>query len=247
MADFKLTIKTREKLKTGLRADRETGNIPAVIYGPNRDSTPVYVNEKEFYNVFEKAEHTHSVMLVVNGKESKAPVIIREVQRNALGNKLLHISLFELDMNKRVVVEVPVHFKGSAPAEKNNIGILITPISQLTVRCLPKDIPDEIVVDINDLAEIGDVHKISGITLPKGVEWTSEVEPTDSLAYIVPPQKEEDIEAAAGIGEEAEEEEGEEVEGEEGAEGEEGEETAEGDEESGGEEEQGGDEKRRKE
>ena len=222
MKDIQLKGKKREDLKKKIKKQRNQGLIPGVVYGPNRKSTNIYLDKNDFNNVFSKAEFVHLVDFSFEGEEKKSKVLIREVQLPPLGGDPLHVALFEIDANKKIVVSIPVTFTGESRAVKDNIGILVTPVSELPVRCLATDIPDHLQVDISELNDIGNSIKISDNKLPEGVEWDSSLITTNLVADIVPPQKEEVEEVAAP----AEGEEGEAAEGEEGeaqAEGEEGE------------------------
>lgn len=222
MKKLSLTGKLREETKKQIKKLRRDGLVPAVIYGPNRKSTNVLINRKEFVDIYKIAEETRMIDFNIEGEKESSKVIIREVQLPPLGGEPLHVSLFEIDMKKKIVVSVMLEFIGESKAVKDNIGILITPVSELPIRSLPGNIPEKLTVDISNLNEIGDSIKISDINLPEDVEWDSGLVTSNNVADIVPPQKEiveevKPVEEAEGAVE------GEKKEGEEGAAVEEGE------------------------
>ena len=98
-----------------------------------------------------------------NDVESR-PVMVKEIQRGFLGEKVLHIDFLQVSMERLIGVEIPIHLKGKAKGEVNG-GIIEMHLRSVRVECLPTQIPEEIAVDISDL-EIGDSFHLSEISIP---------------------------------------------------------------------------------
>lgn len=205
-----LKAKKREIVGKKVKNLREEKLLPASVYGPKRESTSITIDPSVFHKVFEDAGTSKLIDMEIEGESKKSRVLIKEVQEDHLKDEYMHVSFYEVDPKAKITTDIPVIVEGTSPAVKNSIGVLVTPIYELEVRCLPADIPEDITINVSELTEIGDAISVSDIDLPKGVEFVNEDVVNASLAYIAPPQKE-------IVEEEPEEDEGEEVEGEEGS------------------------------
>lgn len=204
---------TGKKVK-GLRA---SDLIPASLYGPSSDSLNISLDNKEFTDLYKQVGYSNLFDLELpDGKSVKA--LLKEVQFDYLGSRVLHVSIYKVDMSKKIVTEIPLTFIGVSMAVKNNLGLLVTPISNIQITCLPSDIPSEIVIDISVLNDLGENVFLKDIKLPQGVELVGVHSGDLVIASIVTPQK--SIEEETPVVAEAATEEGAEapVEGEEGKE-----------------------------
>jgi large subunit ribosomal protein L25 len=216
-----LKVNNREVTGRKVKNLRNSGLVPASIYGPEIKAFNVSIDSKEFKKVFKEAGYSTLIDLDVEGSK-KVKALVKEVQYDPVAEKFVHVSLYQVNMNKEISAEVPIHIKGEAPAVKNNIGLLVTPVSTIYVTCLPANLPSHLEIDVSNLNEIGDSIQISDIKLPEGVELDTDEAPETVLANISAPQKsieQEEAEAAAAA-EAAALAAGETAEGEEGAEGE---------------------------
>ncbi|MCZ7584924.1 MAG: 50S ribosomal protein L25 [Deltaproteobacteria bacterium] len=206
MAIYEINAAVRDmKGKGGARKTRREGRVPAVAYGYELTPTTLSVGEKELADFLRR--HNASTALVqikVDGPADLGGKVfrIKDLQMDYIEQTALSVDFQAIDMTKPVTVDVPLIYEGTAAGEK--FGGVVTPLArELTVRCLPKDIPATIHVDINPLGE-GETWFVSHLTLPEGV--TSE-DPADTplVACNIPkaaPTPEE--EAAAAEGEAAE-------------------------------------------
>lgn len=208
MSAIKTTLTTNARELTGKKVKqlRREGLLPAVVFGPKHEPNNVTVDQKVFHKIYKEAGHSKLVPTELDGK--KVQVIIKEVQEHPVTHSYIHASLYAVDMNSEMETLIPVRIEGIAPAVKNNIGILSVSKDEIMVRCLPGDIPAEIVVSIDNLAEIGDGVSAKDLNLGENVELSSSQNPDEVFISIVPPQKEIEEETPA---------EGEAVEGAEGA------------------------------
>ncbi|MBN1915661.1 50S ribosomal protein L25 [Candidatus Dojkabacteria bacterium] len=218
-----LTIKAKKRNILGRKVKnlRKEGSIPATVYGPKKESEPVTVDYKEFEKVFNEAGHSQMVNFEYEGEKEEGKVLIKEVQLDSLTNRFQHVSLYQVDMDRKINIEVPIRYDGVPQAVKINIGFLVTPVTEVAVRSLPMTLPSEFVVKVEHLAEVGDSVLVRDISLPEGVEFDFGVPLNNAIAYIAPPQKEIVEEEKPAEGVEGEDDAA--SEGEEGAEGKEGE------------------------
>jgi len=193
------------------RTLRREGRIPAVLYGPKTDSMMLSIDFKEFDQIVKKA-NIGSVLLnlqIQNGQTLTRSAMIRELQTNPVTGAFLHVDFYEIDMQRKIKVSVPVVTRGkSAGVEEGGLVQIVR--RELEVFCLPTAIPEAIEVDISDLT-IGDSIHVQEIPLPGDIELAADVDFT--VITVLAPKVEEVVE-------EEELEEGEEAALEEGAEGE---------------------------
>jgi large subunit ribosomal protein L25 len=210
-----IDLKAQVRKKTGkgpARALRRDGRIPAILYGQKADSIMLSIDFKEFENIVKKV-NIGSVLLnlqIQNGKTITRPAMIKELQTNPVTGAFLHIDFYEIDMQRKITVSVPVVTQGKSVGVEEG-GHLQIVRRELELFCLPTAIPEAIEVDISDLT-IGDSIHVQEIALPGDVELTEETDFT-VITVLAPKVEEEPVE-------EEELEEGEEVDEEEGVEGE---------------------------
>ena len=213
MEQIDLKAQVRKTTGKGLaRALRREGRIPAVLYGPKTDSMMLSIDFKEFEQIVKKA-NVGSVLLnlqIQNGETSTRPAMIKELQTNPVSGAFVHVDFYEIDMQRKINVSVPVVTRGKSAGVEEG-GLLQIVRREIELFCLPTAIPESIEVDISDLT-IGDSIHIREITLPGDVELPEDIDFT--VITVLAPKVEEEVV------EEEELEEGEEAAEEEGAEGE---------------------------
>jgi len=213
---MELKASTRELLGKRARRLHGQGKLAAVVYGHNTTPTPLELDRLEFQKVFVKSGRTHLVDLVVDGKTEK--VLVREIQTHPRRLGPIHVDFYQVNLEEKITVEVPVHLVGESAAVKRGDADVLHPIHALRVECLPSDIPAAFEVDLTPLEEIESEFRVADLNVPKGV--TVLLEPEELIVKIVHKREmkvEEEVPAAeAVVG----------VEGEVAAEGEEGAEEA---------------------
>ncbi len=164
---------------------REEGKIPAVVYGAGEPTQSLSIDKAKFEKLYSEAGEANLIDLVVDGKND-GKILIQEVQREPLKSKILHIDLKKIDMNKLLTAPVVIKFVGISDAVKNFGGILVKNVEEIEIECLPKDLVSEIEVDLNVLANLGDVIKIGGLKLPEGIKVVSPAPETPVVSVIEP-------------------------------------------------------------
>jgi large subunit ribosomal protein L25 len=191
-----ITVETRAASGKGsARRARSSGKVPAVFYGPNqREAIPLQIEEKEFARKIAVLEGSALIQFDSPAPELKSRmVLLREVQSHPVSGAVLHADFYEVDLTKKLEVTVALHFTGK-PVGVEAGGILQPIVREITVKCLPTEIPAFIEVDVAAL-EIHDSIHVEEIHLPAGVEPVYETNFT--VVTVSPPTVEEvKVEAA---------------------------------------------------
>lgn len=175
---------------------RQAGKLPAVLYGHHVDSTPIVLDAHETTLTLSRLTSSSLVTISLDGTEY--PTLVRAKQRHPVKHHLLHLDFQALSLTEKTHVKVGIELTGTAPAVKAYGAILVTPLTELEVECLPQEIPERVVVDISGLSEIGDAIHVSDLNLPGEVEIL-----TDPEEVIVSATAARAEEAAPAVEEEA--------------------------------------------
>jgi large subunit ribosomal protein L25 len=158
------------------------GFVPAVIYGPHLKANKlVKIKINSLDKALAAAGEATLIDLTIDGK-TEGKVLIKDYQRDAVKDNLIHVDLYEVDMAKEIYANVPLKFVGVSAAVADKGGVLVESIDEVEVKCLPGDLVSHIDVDLSVLANIHDVIKIHDLKLPKGVKLTTE---TDDVVATV--------------------------------------------------------------
>ncbi len=206
------------ELKTNIRTTvgngparrlRQAGQVPAVFYGPKTESVLLSVNKNDLNLIFKKGRISQIILNLViqnNGETYTRPAMIKELQVHPVSRNYLHIDFYEIDMDRKVTVRVPVVTTGQSVGIERG-GILQIIRRELEVQCLPFEVPKAIEIDITDL-DMGDSIHVEDISLDGEVEFFSEANLT-VLTMLSPKVEEEPEEEEEAEEEEAEKEDGE--------------------------------------
>ncbi|HEY5268067.1 MAG TPA: 50S ribosomal protein L25 [Candidatus Saccharimonadales bacterium] len=168
-----LELQKREAVGKGLAKLRKDGFIPAVVHDHGKPSLIVMGVYSDIAKVFKEAGKHHPVSLNIDGKNET--VIIKDIDISPVKNLIDHIVFQAIRQDEKVETEVPVSMVGDSPAQK--LGLLLIPhLSVIEVEAFPKDLPDELTLDISSLAEIGDKLTVSDLVVPAGVTLLTEPE-----------------------------------------------------------------------
>ena len=161
---FKLSVEKRQGRGTAeCRRLRRRGVIPGNLYGHGQESVAIAAPADAITSL---VTHGHRVVgLEYDGSSETA--MFQDVQWDALGMQIQHFDLIRVDAQERVEVDVPIELKGTAPGAMAG-GMLEQPLHELTIECPAIQMPDAIVVRINDL-QIGDAIHVRDLELPEGV------------------------------------------------------------------------------
>jgi len=173
---IQLKAKVREFVgNSPARALRRTGEIPAVIYGPGKETVLLSVSTKELEDIFKKSNVGQVILNleIQNGGLHTRTAMIKELQVHPVSRKYLHIDFYEISMDRKIKVKVPIVTRGIAKGIDLG-GMLQVVRRDIDVLCLPVGIPKAIEIDITEL-DIGDSIHVRDILLPEGVEIPADV------------------------------------------------------------------------
>ncbi len=184
MARSTLKVKKRLRLgKTGSRQVRKEGKIPAIIYGKGMESIPLIIDPAELKGSLDTDTGKNTLLdleIETEGEKISKLGLLKDIQLDYITQKPIHLDFQVIDAEDKVTVNVPLNLTGRALGIKEG-GILEQNIREITVECLPENIPPVIEFDISDM-QLGDVLHISDINFPEGIETLISA---DSLAASI--------------------------------------------------------------
>lgn len=171
MSDVSFAVEARDSRGKGAaRALRRSGMVPGVVYGGGREATAVAIDAAKFERMLETSEAGVNTIIELTGSSPATgrTVIAKELQREAVRGRLVHVDLYEVDLKTKIEVSVPIHLVGTAAGVVLG-GVLDQQQREINLMCLPNAIPDSIDVDVSAL-ELGDSLHISDLTVPEGAD-----------------------------------------------------------------------------
>lgn len=166
--------------------------MPAIVYGHKQEAVPVSLSIAEFAKILR--DSGESVVLDLEGLDKPMQVLIHDVDRDPISNLPRHADLYAIEKGAKVEVAVPLSFVGESFAVKTGAN-LVKVMHELAVEAAPKDLPQEIEIDISLLAAVGDQIHVKDVVLPKGVVAQAEADEVIAIAQEV--ETEEETETAA--------------------------------------------------
>jgi large subunit ribosomal protein L25 len=189
MEKFQLKATTRKDAARGNNKLRESGVIPAVLYGNKLANVNLAINQIEFEKLFRKAGESTIVELAMeDGKVHN--VLVQDIQKHYLTSSPIHVDFYEVSMTEKLTATVAIEFINEAPAVKALGGTLVKVLNEVEVQCLPVDLPHNIEVDISVLKTFEDTLSIKDLKISDKVEILGDAD--DLVVKVQPPR---DIEA----------------------------------------------------
>ena len=163
--------RSAQKRRGPLKQLRSNCRVPAVIYGRQTTPQSLEISAREIGDLMQThvSENLLVDLSIENDARAKRLALLQEIQRHPINGKVVHVDFHEVAENEKVTVQVPIETVGEAAGVKTGGGVLEHVLFKLKVRCLPKDLPEQITVDVSSL-EIGKSIHIGEITAPQGVE-----------------------------------------------------------------------------
>jgi large subunit ribosomal protein L25 len=166
MAVVTLNAAVRTALgRQGAKRVRRQGLIPAILYGEQLENVNLEIGERDLKTALSTPAGRNVIIEVVREGAEMNRAVLREITRNPITRQILHIDLLRISENKPIHMMIPVVLVGESPAVKEGRGILDHSMRTLEIKCLPKDIPANIEVDVSEL-DVGRVIRVSDITVP---------------------------------------------------------------------------------
>jgi len=172
-----LSIEVQKRTETGTNANRrlrQSGKIPAVVYGGGKDTVPVVLDRKTLVELLKSGDNENAIFLLKladSGQERHA--MIRDLQVDPLTRQIVHIDFQRILMTEKVKVRVPIELVGTAYGVKTEGGLIDFVHREVEVACLPGDIPKHIDLDVTEL-RIGQHVEARDLKLPAGIDLAEE-------------------------------------------------------------------------
>jgi large subunit ribosomal protein L25 len=151
------------------RLRRLADQIPAIIYGGNKDPQPLTLIRKDLEKSLEN-EAFYSHVLTINVGGSKVKAILKDLQRHPAKDLVMHADFLRVDDKVAIKVNVPIHFlnEETSIGVKTDGGLVQHQATDIEIQCLPGDIPEFIAIDMQNV-ELGQIIHLSEVELPAGV------------------------------------------------------------------------------
>jgi large subunit ribosomal protein L25 len=167
---FSLNVSPREGTgRSASRRLRKQDRIPAILYGKHTAPVNLSIEGPEFVRLV-KAIGDNAALIELKGSNEQALSILQEVQRDPMTDRFIHVDLHEVKADEKMEINIPVHMSGESTGVKNEAGVLEVASHTLRIRCLPKDLPAFIDVDVTEL-HVGQTIHISELKLVAGVAF----------------------------------------------------------------------------
>lgn len=190
-----LSVEPRALLGKKVKQLRRQGQIPAVVYGHNVESTPLTVDVRQFSNTLRQAGETGLIDLTISSESKPRPVLVHAILRDPVTDAVLHVDFYQVNLKEKLTTMVPLEYIGESELVKNNEALLLEILQEVEVECLPTDIPSSIEVDTTALAEINQGIIVSELKAPAGVEIKTD--PEEMICKLTSPRIQETAEELA--------------------------------------------------
>jgi len=187
-----ITIKAEKRDVFGKNASRRLrreGKIPAVLYGEGAVSSPLALEKKDVFAIL-KSETGENTIFKVEFDSRVQDAMFKDLQIEPSSDVLLHADLVTISMDKAIRVAVPFLLQGEPVGVKTEGGFIDFMAREVEIECLPKDIPENIKVDVSAL-HLHQSLKVSDIVPPEGVKLMAD--PATLVVVISLPHKEEEV------------------------------------------------------
>jgi len=196
MDQLNLKTSNREVSGKGVKLLRAQGITPLHLFGHGVESLALQAETTTVEKSISQAGETRLIYLTVDKERKARPVLVREIQRDPLSRRLIHVDFYQVKMDEKVEVEVPIILVGKAPALDVKGNVIQQELESLTVEAFPDKIPTHISVDVSSLAEVGHLIRVSDIKVESGIDISTHA---DRVIVTVVAHAEEKVEEKAPV------------------------------------------------
>ena len=181
---MQLKAEKRKILGKNTKHIRREGKIPAVIFGRGMESVSLSLGYNDFDKTFQKAGETD--LIDIEAEDMKFKVLIKDTQKDPVSGKFIHVGFYKPDLTVKTEAQVPITVIGEENNDliKNNTGIALQLLQEITVEALPQDIPHEFIVDVSSLNEFGQGITISQLEYNKEKVSIPDVDPEEMVVRM---------------------------------------------------------------
>lgn len=182
MERIELEVKERTVQGKQVNRLRAGGWIPAVVYGPDTPAQKIQIDERVLYRTLQQVGSTALISLNT-GTGNPSLVLARDIQRDAITGRLLHVDFYQVRMTEKVKTMPRIELVGDAPVVKGGEAVLVQAMTEIEVECLPDDLINSVEVDITSLQTLDDSIFVSDLKVPAGV--TILLDPGEVVVSVV--------------------------------------------------------------
>ncbi len=202
--------------KSAIRKIRGMGFVPAVVYGPSRDTVSIVLDERKTERLISTSgiRKIYDLNIEDGDNRTDCQVMFKDIQRDSLSGKIKHIDFYEIQKGRKLTVVVPIELVGEPFGVSEHGGVLQFLIREVPIECLPKDLPELFKLDVSPL-DIGQGVTLRDLQLPDYIECLEDLDKVVASAVAVKSEdlaaeeEDEDSEAAEAGSEESVDEESE--------------------------------------
>jgi large subunit ribosomal protein L25 len=169
MATLELKATKRHIEGKKVKELRREGVTPAHLFGPGVESLAIQCDTANLRNILVDAGHTQLVNLKLGHEHNPRVVMIREVQMDNFKGGLLHVDFYQVNLTETIRVNVPIILIGESAAAKMKGNSLVQELNDLTVQCLPANIPSKVEVDVTPLVTADQLIRVKDMPAIKDV------------------------------------------------------------------------------
>jgi large subunit ribosomal protein L25 len=188
MEKIVLQATRREVVGKQVKQLRRQGRLPAVLYGKNFEPIPVTLDFRDSNRILPGITASHLITVQIDGDEHNA--LVREKQFHPVRGKLIHVDFLVVSLTEKLRANVSLQLDGESPAVRDLDGILVSGIEQIEVECLPRDLPERIMVDVSSLTEFGSSIHVRDIKLSDKIRVLTDLD--EIVAIVTAPEVEEE-------------------------------------------------------
>lgn len=178
-------MERQDKRRGTLTKLRKEGNIPAVVYGPQKANLSIFLSEADLMKTIKDVGRNGVISLEVNGKTEN--VVLTDYQVDPLKNGFVHVDFLAVDMSKEITADVRINLVGDATGVKDG-GVIQQSLFELSITAKPADIPPSIEVDVTNL-QVNENIMVGDIKAPFMINHAED----EVIASILPPRQEAEI------------------------------------------------------
>ena len=176
MADLTLKAEKRDALGKKTRFLRRQGITPTHLFGHGIESLALQCNTTDLQRIIARGGTTRLIDIDIEAEKHPRSVFIREIQRDEIDGRLLHVDFYQIKKTEKITASIPVILTGEAPALKSRDNMIENLINEIGVECLPDKLPPQIEIDLSPLEESGQSIHVKDIKLDKDIAITTDPE-----------------------------------------------------------------------
>jgi large subunit ribosomal protein L25 len=182
MEEIKLAVTRRTIAKGAAKRLRRQGLVPGILYGHGAENVPLQIEALLLDRILSEAGSSRLIQLQIDDRPTTQPVLAREIQRDVLTGKPIHVDFLAIRMTEKITAEVAITLVGEPEAVSQGVGILLQGANTIEIECLPSRLLPVLEVDVSDL-EINSAIYVTDLRVPTGIAILSE--PQEMVAQVV--------------------------------------------------------------